>query len=160
MDQIIIDGYNLIHRVPRLSQHLAESLEAAREALIQQLKTYLLNKKVKITLVFDGCSPPLGIDSQSYFRSLKVIFSRPPFKADPLIKNLIAKAPRKKSVLVVSDDAEIKQFAKAHQAHVISTLDFYDRLSKKSVQDEFYQKFDKELSQEELAKWLEIFGEK
>ncbi len=160
MNKIIIDGYNMIHRVPELCQFLSESLERSREELIRQLKSYLLTKKVEATLIFDGNHPPIGIDPIRQSRSLKIIFSRYPFKADPLIKELIKKEQHQKSLIIVTDDSDIIQFAKTHQTKVLSTVEFYNRMMKRFQNHDIYHKFDKDLSEEELAEWLRIFGEK
>ncbi len=146
--------------MPELERHLSESLERSREELIRLLKSYLLNKKVEITLVFDGNHPPFPVGSPSE-RWLRVIFSNYPFKADPVIKRLIEKEKKKRSLTIVSDDADIIKFAKTQGVGVLSTEGFYNRLVKRFEQEnDFYKKFDRELSEEELAKWKEIFGVK
>jgi hypothetical protein len=124
------------------------------------LESYLLNKKVEITLVFDGNHPPFPLDGQPG-RSLRVIFSNYPFKADPVIKRLIEKERKKRSLSIVSDDADIIKFAKTQEVGVLSTGVFYSRLVKRFEQEnDFYKKFDRELSEEELAEWKKIFGVK
>ena len=143
-----------------MERHLSESLERSRDELIRLLKSYLLNKKVEITLVFDGNHPPFPVDSQPE-RSLRVIFSNYPFKADPVIKRLIEREKKKRSLTIVSDDADIIKFARTQGVGVLSTEGFYNRLVKRFEQEnDFYKKFDRELSEEELAKWKEIFGVK
>ena len=158
MNKIIIDGYNMIHRVPELRDHLEKSLECARDALIRLLKTYLLNKTIQITVVFDGTEAPPGLSSVQHYRSLKVIFSRYPFKADPLIISLIAREKSRRSLTVISDDSEITQNAQSNQTLVLTTHAFYDRLVKRQQISGIENKFDRELSQEELNEWLKIFG--
>ena len=159
MNKIIIDGYNMIHRVPELRAHLEKSLECGRDELIRLLKTYLLNKKIQITVVFDGTEAPPGLSSVQDYRSLKVVFSRYPFKADPLIISLIAREKAKRSLIVVSDDSEITQNPQSNQTLVLSTHAFYHRLISRQQACDIENKFDRELSQEELNEWLKIFGE-
>ncbi|MFQ5648686.1 MAG: NYN domain-containing protein [bacterium] len=160
VNKIIIDGYNLIHRVPELAKSLETSLEHARDGLVRRLRSYALRKQVEITVVFDGTAPPLGIDEPQAGRRLKIVFSRSPTKADPVIQNLIQNAPNRKCLTIVSDDAEIVRFARTRQASVLSTRAFFDRLRRRSQQHDLQQKFDGGLTEEELAEWLKLFGEK
>jgi predicted RNA-binding protein with PIN domain len=160
MNKIIIDGYNVIHRVPNLSRFLDVSLERAREELIFQLKSYLVNHKVSIVLVFDGAHPSIGLESRNPNGSFEVLFSKIPFKADPVIKNLINKEEKKKSLTIVTDDTDIIRYAKSQKVNFLSSTAFYDRLEKRFIRKELTNKYDQEMSEEELSEWLQIFGEK
>lgn len=157
MNKIIIDGYNMIHLVPELRQFLDEGLERSRDELIRKLKSYLLNKKVYIAVVFDGNHPASG---QTFERNhnLEIKFSNYPFKADPLIKRLIQKEKHKGALTIVTHDSDIAAFAAAEHAAVISPSEFWERLTKRQQSNDLYNKFDRELSDEELAEWKEIFG--
>jgi predicted RNA-binding protein with PIN domain len=159
MNKIIIDGYNVIHRVPELRQFLETSLEDARDALLQRLKSYLLNKEIEIIVVFDGSEAPPGLPPIEHHRRLKVIFSRRPFKADPVIISLISGTPKAQSLIIISDDGEIKHAAKSAGAAAISTNDFYSRLTKRFMSEESTSVPGRELTSEELQEWLKIFGE-
>lgn len=160
MNKIIIDGYNMIHLVPDLRRFLDESLERAREELILHLRSYLMRSKVEITLVFDGAYAVLDSHDQQPTPRLTVLFSRHPFKADPLIKLLIAKEQNKKNIILVTKDNDIIHFARSNHVQVLSPAAFYDRIEKRFKRKELHNKFDKDLTAEELAEWLEIFGEK
>ncbi|MCG8608221.1 NYN domain-containing protein [bacterium] len=134
MNKIIIDGYNMIHRVPELRQFLRASLEDARNELIQRIKSYLLDKAIEIIIVFDGSEAPPGLPPIEQHRRLKVIFSKRPFKADPVIISLISGSKKRQSLIIVSDDGEIKRAARSGGAMSISTSDFYSRITDASFQ--------------------------
>lgn len=159
MNKIIIDGYNLIHRVPELAKILEVSLEQARDELIRLIKRYLLSKQVEIIVVFDGNHSQIGIENAHQTRKLKIVFSKYPFKADPMIKNLIGNESNKKSLTIVTDDSDIIQFAKANKTRVSASADFHNLLVKRFQSPEIYNKYDRELSDEELTEWLKLFGE-
>jgi predicted RNA-binding protein with PIN domain len=159
MNKIIIDGYNMIHLVPELRGFLDESLERARTELIAKLKSYLLNKKIFITVVFDG-NHSAGIAPAERLRYLEIRFSKYPFKADPLIKRLIQKEKAKRAMTIVTHDSDIAAFASAEHAAVISPAEFWERLTKRQQQNGIFDKFDRELSDDELAEWKKIFGVK
>lgn len=160
MNKIIIDGYNMIHRVPELRQYLNESLEKARDELILLLKSYLVRSEAVITLVFDGNLPPFDFGASSPHKYLTIKFSKFPLKADSLIKDLIKKEENKKSLTVVSEDSDIIQYAKSQRVKVLTPVAFYQRIEKRFAGKELNNKFDVEMTEEELSQWLEIFGVK
>ena len=162
MNKIIVDGYNLIHAIPELAEAIETSLEHARNLLLARLKSYTIRKSVAVIVVFDGTQPPLGVDEPVSTRNLIVKFSRTPFKADPLIMNLVRQEPNRKSLTVVSDDREIGDFARQNNAGVLSSQAFFERITRRSEAGSRHveQKFNSEMSDEELAEWMRLFGEK
>lgn len=160
MNKIIIDGYNMIHRVPALRRFLEVSLERAREELGFHLKSYLAHHKINIVLVFDGAHPSIGSESTNRNDSFKVLFSKFPFKADPVIKDMIQKEEKKKSLTIVTDDADIIRYAQSQDVKFLSPGTFYARLEKRFIRKELNNKYDQDMSEEELLEWLQIFGVK
>lgn len=161
MNKIIIDGYNFIHAIPDLAAHLEENLAAAREALLKKLHVYCNSRQVKIIVVFDGGVPPVGIDAAHPVSNVQIFFSRSPFKADPLIKRLVEKEARHGDLSLVTEDNDIIRFAKGRGAKILSGAQFNALLVKPDQEHLHYKKkFDHELSDDELAEWLKLFGEK
>ncbi len=157
--QYIIDGYNVIHNVPRLRDALNQSLEHGRNMLVSLVRAYQSSHRTKMSLVFDGDEIGGASNEFTSTKWLKVIYSKPPEKADPLIKRMIRKTPNKKSLFVVSADNEIIQSARQHGAHVLSPDEFYFRATKHPVQDQLNQKYSEKISEQELDEWLKLFGE-
>jgi predicted RNA-binding protein with PIN domain len=56
MSQLILDGYNIIHKIPHLRVHLNQGLEDARKALVNFMITWARthNYKGSISIIFDG----------------------------------------------------------------------------------------------------------
>ena len=110
MLHIIIDGYNVIHATRGSDDdwmHL--SLERARNALLGFLLAKRRPKKERVTVVFDGSS---GLHPrESAVHGLEVVFSEAGVTADTLICNMITSAPNPRSLLIVSDDRQIKNAA-------------------------------------------------
>lgn len=150
----------MIHQVPELCQFLDVSLERAREELVLHLKSYLVRHKVDIILVFDGDQPLVGIARLHRNNYPKILFSKYPLNADRVIKDLINKEDKKKGLTVVTDDGDIIRYAISHNAKSLSTSEFYNRLEKRFDRKELNNKFDQDLSEEELSEWLQIFGVK
>ncbi len=102
----VIDGYNLIkHRsfAPRTNIH------DPRFALVQFLRREKPcgSLKNKVTIVFDGYSGDLSLLGLEF----EVIFSCET-SADERIKKMVESEPLPKSLVVVSDDRQIRDFAK------------------------------------------------
>ncbi|HDQ44170.1 MAG TPA: NYN domain-containing protein, partial [bacterium] len=51
---ILIDGYNLMHRIPEIRSGMKNDLEGARERLILRLSSYAALHRARLTVVFDG----------------------------------------------------------------------------------------------------------
>jgi len=156
----IIDGYNLIYSIPRFRNSLDSGLEHARNVLISFARAYLSSHKVKITIVFDGDEVGVIENPIPSTQQLKVIYSKPPEKADPLIKKLIIKASNKKSLFVVSADNDLIQFSRKHGAQSLSPEEFYHLASKHPSHHQMDQKYNSSVSKDEVDDWLKLFGEK
>ena len=102
----IIDGYNLIkHR----SFAPSANIHDPRFALVQFLRREKPcgSLKNKVTIVFDGYSGDLSLRGLEF----EVIFSCET-SADERIKKMVESEPLPKSLVVVSDDRQIRDFAK------------------------------------------------
>lgn len=123
---IIIDGYNLIRQVPYLSHAEQFSLENGRQKLIHILAQYRRHKSHKITVVFDGSGTLSEFASPYREAGVSVCFSPGGQSADEVIQNMCLN--KQGSVIVVSSDRGVTDFAKAHGAAIISAPEFYRRL--------------------------------
>ncbi|OQX95837.1 hypothetical protein B6I21_03380 [candidate division KSB1 bacterium 4572_119] len=154
-----IDGYNLIHQVPRFKKAIGHSLEQSRNMLMSFIRGYLSQRNARVTLIFDGADVGYVDNRTLSSKRLKVIFSNSPEKADPLIMRLIKADNNKKSAILVSADNELINFAKKIGTAALNPLDFYNQAIKHPVQDEMDKKYERPISESELKEWMEIFGE-
>jgi predicted RNA-binding protein with PIN domain len=128
---IIVDGYNLIRRLPALREREAESLEAGRGALVSMLATYRRARgHHRITVVFDGQSGPAGGGRAG---GIDVRFSRPGETADRVIARLAREG--RSGALVISSDRELGRAAAAAGAAAASCEEFAARLEAAAVAD-------------------------
>ncbi len=120
MDQpqtVIIDGYNLIKRVPALTAKLsgASGLESARSYLLGWLRSYQARRGRRVVLVLDG--PRTG---RSDFGPVEVYYAP---EADEVVVRLSASG-----CLVVSSDLAVQRSALAQGAEVLASEDFWQAL--------------------------------
>ena len=125
MITLILDGYNVIYAVPELTRQMDRSLEAAREALVRFCETYRVRRGDigQVYVVFDGRDDEFSGASERARGRVTVCFTRPPQEADQRILRLI-EAERPTRCVVVSNDNEVFNNARAHGARVISVKEF------------------------------------
>ena len=124
---IAIDGYNLIRQSPYFSTLDQQDLQSGREALVDSLAVYKKMKRYAITVVFDGASAPVGMVRRDRIKGIELCYSRPGELADAVIKRMAAR--EKESLLVVSSDHEIVDYALSMGSAVISAPEFEQRLT-------------------------------
>ena len=125
MVTVILDGYNVIHAVPGLARQLDRSLQAAREALVALCQGYRVRRGDirKFYVVFDGRHTE-GFDAHEQPRGgITVVFTQQPEEADQRILRLIEAAHDR--CVVVSDDNEVCNNARAFRASILSVQAFY-----------------------------------
>ncbi|NOZ08082.1 MAG: NYN domain-containing protein [FCB group bacterium] len=102
-EKIIIDGYNLIHKIPELREFLSGDPELARDQLLLRLSDYrsLKDRNIEFHVFFDGqgfgnlCARQEGI---------VVTFTSPGIEADEAIRLLFEHNNYPRDWLVVSSD--------------------------------------------------------
>jgi predicted RNA-binding protein with PIN domain len=113
---VIIDGYNLVHRAPELRPGPDRSLRESRDKLLNLLSWALGAGEARFLVVFDGAEMA-GRDQGS--GRVEVRYSRPPDKADDLIRRLVEERIEKvERLTVVTSDVEVARHARAMGADV------------------------------------------
>ncbi|MBC7187766.1 MAG: NYN domain-containing protein [Calditrichaeota bacterium] len=159
--KVIIDGYNMIHAVPDLAARLKQDLGSARIALLQRLCSYVSNRNLELVVVFDGAQVHPVEDARAAPPGVRVLFSRPPQTADSLIEHLLHNEAHPRSVTLVSADRRLGDVARERGTSVLSPAQFLKRMDKRPRGEDLADhKFGRELSEEEMAEWLALFGER
>jgi predicted RNA-binding protein with PIN domain len=130
---IIVDGYNLIRRLPELREQERLELAAGRAALCALLAAYRrVRGHHRITVVFDGQGNPAGAKAERV-AGIDVRYSRPGETADRLIVRLAQEG--RDGALVVSSDRAVAGAATAAGATAASCEEFAARLELAAVAD-------------------------
>ena len=151
---IIIDGYNLLFQIPELRRQIERDMEGARERLLDSLAVHAARHKAEYRVVFDGDSPN-RTDTRRR-QGLRVTFSTPPLKADPLIKKMLAEKKRNEDMIVVTSDLEICNYARLCGVKVEKSQKFAMDMTSEPG-SELEKKFDHRLSQDEVDEWMNLF---
>jgi predicted RNA-binding protein with PIN domain len=150
---IIVDGYNLIHRSPALRPGPERTLREAREKLLNLLSWAMGSGEPDFLVVFDGAETT---GSEGRHSRVEVRYSRPPRKADDVIRELVEERMKQvERITVVTADLEVARHARAMGADVsLSDLFLASVLGpapaaagEKPVS----------LSKKEVEEWAEIF---
>jgi predicted RNA-binding protein with PIN domain len=153
---IIVDGYNYIGR----SQELHLSDPTARDKAIYLMGQYCAKAKKTLTLVFDGNHFAHHVNRKRRYGRITVIYTSPIYTADETIKKMVKKQNprRRKSMLVVSSDTEILEYAKSHGTTVAKSEEFERLLHQTLATPKGLDRVNIQISDEEVQNWLKIFG--
>ncbi|MBS1515874.1 MAG: NYN domain-containing protein [Bacteroidetes bacterium] len=122
MNTIIIDGNNLLHKIPSFKKSFSANPDSTRRTLVEAVKGRIKNK-AKIIFVFDGhCDD----------RIQNVIFSGAK-TADEVIRKFIEDNYDKNSIKVVSSDREITSLAKVCGCEVSTSEKFWEEINSISL---------------------------
>ena len=123
MQIYFIDGYNLIYKVRELENSSRHYYD-----LVMYIKAHNLtgSKNNKVVVFFDGKSDELFSE-----REFEIVYSGYQ-TADEMIKKRIENTKNKKQIVVVSDDREIRDFAKSEGAISTRTSEFLAKAKKEA----------------------------
>ncbi|WP_227764081.1 NYN domain-containing protein [Zhaonella formicivorans] len=103
-DILIVDGYNIINGWPELNKLKEESLEHAREKLIEVMSNYGSFKGVQVIVVFDGHLVKGGLRSSELINGVEVIYTGEGETADAVIEKLMHQLPPSLLICVATSD--------------------------------------------------------
>jgi len=119
---IIIDGYNLIRQSDTLRRFEKQSLEAGRQALLQQASLYRKQKGHRITVVFDGWENGSPFEERDRQGGITIIYSRRGEKADEVIKRMVLQ--KGEETVVVTSDRDIAGYVTRKGATSLTSPEF------------------------------------
>jgi predicted RNA-binding protein with PIN domain len=152
----IIDGYNLIHAIPSLKKLLQADAFQAREQLAFLVSRLTFKRKFRCTIVFDGMKPS-DIQLQSSHSPIHIVFSSP-VTADDKIKSMITQSKNRTSLVIISSDHEILDYAKVCSCTTHTSKYFSNLLLEE--ENGGTEKEQSSLSKNQVDEWLKIFGER
>lgn len=150
MRHYILDGHNILFRDAGLKSILSADPARALNVLIVRCQRIISGKNKKCSVFYDG-APPGNIVSG--IKNVQVTFSYNR-TADALIKSLIARSKNPRNLIVVSDDAEIQRYARAHSCEILPVRRFLKETLQSGESNDPEKPTTDDLSIEE---WLRLF---
>lgn len=153
---ILVDGYNYIGR----SQELLLNDAGARDKVIYLMGQYCARVKKSLTLIFDGNYFVHLANRKRRYGRVTVVYTSPIYTADDTIKKMIKnqEARRRKSLLVVSSDQEILQYAQSHGTQALKSEEFERRIYQALAKKKGIDRVNIRITEAEVQEWLKIFG--
>ncbi len=105
-EYLILDGYNVINAWPELKLLMNDSLEVARNELVEKMAEYSAFKGVKVIIVFDAYLVKRNVGNNEKLKGIDVIFTKEKETADSYIERIIVDLSKDKRniVSVVTND--------------------------------------------------------
>jgi len=158
---VLIDGNNLLYAAqadPRGPDALG------RFGLSRMLGEWSERTGQRVTIVFDGTSPPRDLAGQLGDPRIRVIYSGAGVTADARIAELLDRDSAARRMLVVSSDREVQAEARRRRASAIRSEDFVAKVRREMQSprgpaggDDPAEKT-RGLEADGLDAWLEEFG--
>lgn len=127
----ILDGYNVIYRIPELTAKLEESLAAARSALAMYAADWKRSRvNAEVIMVFDGRDSDFIDCSRTKIGGIDCVFTRTREAADDRIIRMVQNSKEPSRITVISDDNQVRNSSRAHGARV-EYATFLQKLRKK-----------------------------
>ena len=148
---VLIDGHNLIGRVPDIS--LADPDDEAR--LVSRLQAYAGRTGKRVTVVFDRGMP--GGRSENLSRGrVQVVFAPTGRNADRVLIERIRRARNPQGLIVVTSDREVVAAAEGRGARVVRSEAFAGELEGAPAAPSGAKEKGR-LSPDEVEAWLALF---
>jgi predicted RNA-binding protein with PIN domain len=113
---LLVDGYNVIHRLPELWRALDGGLANAQDRLVLEISNWRRSHpEFDCVIVFDGNPPPGGGPHGG--AGIRCLFTRTPHGGDAALVGYVRDHhARKSDITVVSDDNYVRNNCRAHGA--------------------------------------------
>ena len=150
----IIDGHNLIPRVPGLS--LDEIDDEIR--LVELLQEFCRRSRKRVEVYFDRAA--IGGSRVRKYGNVTARFVRSGRTADEAISDRLRRlGGDARNYTVISSDRSVQSAARAARARVLTSPDFVNAfLASNGAPPDEGESTGKDLSQSELDEWLDIFN--
>lgn len=122
----LLDGYNLLHRLGRLTPRCGRAAVAAARRWLVQLLHQAHAPGSGVRVVFDGsvgADEARGLQARTH---VEVSFSGRQ-SADDVIEDCLAATPRDRGLTLVSDDRRLRDAARRRGCLVLGCLDYAER---------------------------------
>jgi predicted RNA-binding protein with PIN domain len=128
-DCLIVDGYNVLSGWPELALLKSQSLEHARDKLVEYLANYKAYTGIHIIVVFDGRYVKGSSGSRSSAGGIEIVFSREGETADLVIERLVSLWPPNQLVAVATSDWIEQQLVLGKGAIRLSARELFQKVN-------------------------------
>ncbi len=127
-EYLLVDGYNIIFAWDELSALARESLDAARQRLMDILCNYQGYQKCVLILVFDAYRVPGSAGSIEQYHNIHVVYTKEAETADMFIERVTHEIGRNRRVRVATSDGMEQIIILGHGALRVSARMFHEEV--------------------------------
>lgn len=155
----LVDGNNVMAQVPGWHKDKA----AARRRLMDELAEFAREKRVRVSVVFDGAPEDFFEDGSTY-RGVRLFYAERGSNADERIKKFVEASRERKTLIVVTSDRALSDYVRRCGAQTLRSGELrrrlYETVKEKTfgpaAEDEGAA--DSEIAGGELQGWMRYFG--
>lgn len=129
-EYLLVDGYNLIFAWDELKAAARESLDAARQLLLDLLSNYQGFQKNEVIVVFDAYRVPRSVRDESRYHNIHVVFTKEAETADAYIEKVTYDLGKKHRVRVATSDYAEQLIILGHGALRLSASTFREEVER------------------------------
>lgn len=126
---LIIDGYNLIHRIPGLLKALNKSIDFGRDELFGMAAAYCDHNNSEGIIVYDGKRTQRTVERGNPM----VVFSKRGESADSVIESFIYQLKDRSQARVVTDDRAVTNMVTGMGAFTMSAR-LFDKEARQALE--------------------------
>lgn len=127
-DYLLVDGYNIIFAWDDLNAIAKDSLDTARQLLMDMLCNYQAFKKCELILVFDAYRVPGRTGIIDAYHNIHVVYTKEAETADMFIEKVAYEINGRRNVRVATSDGLEQIIILAHGAHRVSAASFREEV--------------------------------
>ena len=114
-EHYFIDAYNVMHKSSLLRPVVSQSLERAREMLLDKVVCFCMAGSKQVTVVFDGRQEELSravVAVNGHVAGMHIVFSPKNTSADTVIERMIYQQHNRMQCIVVSNDGGLRSLCR------------------------------------------------
>jgi predicted RNA-binding protein with PIN domain len=154
-NSIILDGYNVIYKIPYLADKLKDSLAEARKSLALYMADWnRKNTSWDVCIVFDGRDQGAHLPSEISLSGIDCHFTKPGTEADDYIIAIVRQYHKSQKILVVSGDGKVHNNCKAYGIETVHPRFLEGRTGKRKISSNCTEaKSTSQHKESEITKW-------
>ena len=125
---LLVDGYNIIHAWPQFTKLASNGVEFAMYRLLNALASYGEIKEIPIMVVFDAYRVPGGLERNTEYFKLQVVFTKEGQTADQYIEKFAYENNDKYRIRLATSDVLQQTVARGAGCIVVSAKEFQDEV--------------------------------
>lgn len=125
---LLVDGYNIIFAIDELKKVAAESIDLARDLLIDKIAGYQAIRQNNVIVVFDAYKVKGGVGSVEKVHGISVVYTKEAETADQYIEKTAVSLSKDYRVKVATSDSQIQIIIFGSGAARVTPREFWDEV--------------------------------